>query len=118
MRRPCPEPVVPRRRESPLSTAPACESLLPQALLSEVACTASRVEVVLHDAYNFCRGDAQDVAGDDVSRAHRIIDDQYRQLVTPRAVNPHELAVLEQTHARIGRVQSNERPALGTNCLS
>src|SRR5450759_248577 len=113
MRRPCPELVVPRRRESPSSTVPACVLLLPPALLSEVACAASRVEIVLDDAYNLRWSDAKDVAGNDVSRAHRIIDDQYRQLVTPRSVNPHQLAVLEQTPARIGRVQSNEWPALG-----
>src|SRR5450759_511967 len=113
MRRPCPGPVVPRRRESPLSTVPACVSLLPRVLLSEVACAASGVEVVLDDAYNFCRGDAQDVAGDDASRANRIIDEQYRQLVTPRAVNPHELAVLEQTPARIRGMQANEWSTLG-----
>src|SRR5471032_2125016 len=107
MRRSRPEPLVPRRRESPSSTVPACVSLLPSALLSEVACAASRVEIVLDDAYNLCWGDAQDVAGNDASRAHRIIDDQHRQLVTPRAVDPDELAVLEQTPARIARVQPN-----------
>src|SRR5204863_8231226 len=78
------ESVVARRRESPLSTVPACVSLPPKALLSEVACTASSVEVVLDDANDLRWGDAQDVARDDISRAYRIIDDQHRQLVTPR----------------------------------
>src|SRR6266513_393415 len=74
--------MVARRRESPLSTVPACVSLPPKALLSEVSCTASSVEVVLDDANDLRWGDAQDVARDDISRANRIIDDQHRQSVS------------------------------------
>src|SRR6266849_2264555 len=118
MRCPCPEPLVPRRRESPLSTVPACVPLLPRALLSEVACSSPGVEIVLDDPNNLRWGDAQDVARDDISRVYRIIDDQHCQLVTPRAVNPDELAILEQTPARVSGMQANQRSALGITGVS
>src|SRR5689334_21898096 len=86
-------------------TCPFCQG----DLLSEVARTSSGVEIVLHDA-NFLRGrDAKNVTGDGASRTHRIIDDQHGQVVTSRAIYPNELAVFEQTLARLGRVKTDHR---------
>src|SRR3954467_10161119 len=104
--------VVSRRRESPLSTVPACVSLLPLALLSEVSCAASRVEIVLDDADDLRWGDARNVARDDLAETHRIIDDQPRQLVTARTVNPDELPVHKQASLGFGRVHSYEWAAI------
>src|SRR6266705_60480 len=100
MRRQCPESVVPRRRESPLSTVPACVSLLPRALLSEVVRAAPGVEVVLDDANDLRWGNPENVAGYDVTGTHRIIDDQHRQLVTSWSINPDQLPVFDQAFSR------------------
>src|SRR5712671_4707957 len=104
MRRPCPDLDVWLRRELPSSTDPAYASLLPIALLTEVAGAAACVEVVLDYAHDLRRRNSQDVPRYDISRRDRIIDDEHRQFVTPRSVHPDQLAILEQTFARLRRV--------------
>jgi hypothetical protein len=76
-------------------------------LLAEVPRAASGVEVVFHNAYDFGRGDPQDVASDDRSGTHRIIDDEHCHLVTSRAINPDELPILEQALAGVRRVETD-----------
>jgi hypothetical protein len=80
--------------------------------LSEVSCAASGIEIVFHDADDLRWSDAWNVARDDVTETHRIIDDQPRQLVTAGTVNPDELPVHQQASLGFGWVESDEWTAI------
>jgi gamma-glutamyltranspeptidase len=79
-----------------LSTDPAYVSLPARALLSEVACAAPGVEIVLDDANDPRRRNASDVTRYDGTGSHSIIDDEHRQIVTTRSVYPDQLAVFQE----------------------
>ena len=66
------------------------------------------MRVVLHPR----AGGLWNAVRDDVPGWNRIIDDEHRQIVTPRSVNPHELPVFQQTLQGIRRMQPHQRSTL------
>src|SRR4051812_43442878 len=73
---------------------------------------AAAVEIGLYNAHGLRWRRSDDVAQDDVTATDVLIDSHLRELVPPRTIHPRELAVGQQTCARIVGVHDDHWAAV------
>src|SRR5687767_4068778 len=75
------------------------------------------VEIGLGDDNSLGHRHSRDVAYHSRSVGNQVVNLDYSELVTPRALNPGELACREESNLCIGGTDPNHRAALGVTAL-